>query len=157
MMSFSYQVCKAIIFAACITYCAVTSANAFGNDEYWVSGWGMGTKEAVITRGPGNEIYVACEEGSLTSSSIRFMLGGDGASGSNVTLTFEGADPEDFWIADGQITSDCHACAANFDRTVELLKSHASVHVRFENGLSARFSLRGSSKAIGECVAGFYR
>ena len=133
------------------------TAHAFGNDDRWVSGWGMGTKEAIVTKGPGNQIYIACEEGSLIPSSISFMLAGDGPSGTNVTLTFDNKDPEDFWISDGQIVSDCRACAANFDRAIGLMKNHASVHVRFENGLSARFSLRGSSEAIGECIAGFNR
>jgi hypothetical protein len=136
---------------------ATGSAHAFGNDDKWVSGWGMGTKEAIITKGPGNQIYVSCEEGSSLPSSISFMLAGDGPTGSNVTLTFDNEDPEDFWMSDGQITSDCRACAANFDRSISLLKNHSSVHVRFENGLSARFSLRGSREAIGECVAGFAR
>ena len=135
--------------------CFATATLAFGNDDSWVSGWGMGTKEAVITHGPGNEIYIACDEGSNLSSSIRFMLGGDDPKGKVVTLTFDGADPEDFWLADDIISSDCHACAANFDRVIELLKSHKTVHVRFENGLSSRFTLDGSSEAIGECIAGF--
>ncbi|MDP2738320.1 MAG: hypothetical protein Q8O82_06335 [Pseudorhodobacter sp.] len=146
-----------ILFSVAIANCAMTPARAFGNDEHWVSGWGMGTKEAIITKGPGNQIYVACEEGSTNPSSISFMLGGDGPRGDQITLTFDETDPQDFWITNGEITSDCHACAANFDTVIELLKSHNSVHVRFENGLSTRFSLSGSGEAIGQCVAGFYR
>jgi hypothetical protein len=130
-------------------------ANAFGNDEHWVSGFGMGVKEAIITKGPGNQIYVACDEGSGTGSSISFMLAGNGPTGDAVTLTFDGGDPQDFWIADGQIISDCRACAATFNTVIDLFKKHQSVHVRFENGTAARFSLARSSSAIGTCSASF--
>ena len=132
-----------------------SAVNAFGNDERWVSGYGMGVKEAIITKGPGNQIYVACDEGSGTGSTVSFMLAGRGPTGDAVTLTFDGREPQDFWIADGQIASDCRACAANFNMVIDLFKAHRTVHVRFENGLGARFSLTGSSSAIGSCTASF--
>ena len=133
------------------------SADAFGNDDHWVSGFGQGTCESVVTHGPENQIYVACDCGSLIVPSISFMLGGDGPKGDRILLTFDGTDPEEIWITDGEITSDCHACAANFDYVLGKFRKHSSVHVRFENGLSARFSLKGASKAIGDCEAAFYK
>ena len=151
-----FKTIKRLIIATALV-CLAKASFAFGNDDSWVSGWGMGTKEAVVTNGPGNEIYVACDEGSSLSSSIRFILGGDSPKGHAITLTFDGSDPEDFWLADDLISSDCRACAANFDRVIQLLKSHKSVHVRFENGLSSKFNLAGSGEAIGECIAGFYK
>lgn len=149
------------MFSRLISLCVLlmpSAALAFGNDTEWTSGWGMGTKEAIITKGPGNEIYVACEDGSLSPSSISFMLDGQSAGGGIVTLTFDGAPPEDFWTDEsGVITSDCHACASNFDRAILMLKTHNSVYVRFQNGLMTQFTLKGSKEAIGECIAGFYK
>lgn len=130
---------------------------AFGNDDYWVSGFGQGVCESVITKGPGNQIYVACDCGSLRPSTISFMLGGESATGDQITLTFDAEDPVDIWISDGVVTSDCRACAANFDYVISRFRAHNSVFVRFENGLSTRFSLRGANDAIGECASGFSR
>lgn len=130
---------------------------AFGNDDTWVSGFGQGIKEALIRKGPGNSIYVACEAGSGISSSISFTLAGKSPSGSSIVLTFDQQDPERTWVVDGRIQSDCRACAANFDHVLDNLKRHSSVHVLFENGDGARFSLAGSTKAIGDCKAGFYQ
>ena len=144
-----------LALAAAAAISLPNDARAFGNDERWVSGWGMGVKEAIITKGPGNQIYVACDEGSGSGSSIFFMLAGSGPTGDALTLTFDGRDPQDFWISDGQIISDCRACAANFSMVIDLFKKHRSVHVRFESGLAARFSLAGSSSAIGDCPASF--
>jgi hypothetical protein len=130
---------------------------AFGSDDKWSSGFGQGTKEALVTHGPGNKIYVACQEGSLTPSSIHFTLGGDSPNGDHVFLSFDDHDPVSVWISDGMITSDCRACAANFDFVVNKLKQYDSVYVMFENGLGTRFTLNGSSEAIGDCVAGYYK
>lgn len=134
-------------------------AGAFGNDDHWESGWGQGVAEAIITHGPGNQIYVTCNQGAAdyVGSGISFMLGGRAPTGSSVILTFDNEDPESIWISDGQITSDCRACAGNYEYVIERLKRHSSVHVLFENGDSARFSLAGSSEAITECVPDFAR
>jgi hypothetical protein len=83
------------------------------------------------------------------------MLAGDGPTGDAVTLTFDEGDPKDFWIADGQINSDCRACADNFNTVIDSLKTHKSVHVRFADGTAARFSLAKSRSAIGTCPASF--
>jgi hypothetical protein len=132
-------------------------ALAFGNDNEWVSGFGMGVCESLIKKGPGNDIYVACDCGSGLGSTVNFTLEGNAPTGNSILLTFDGEDPEEFWISDGKITSDCHACSANFDVVLERFKKHKSVHVRFENGLSARFSLKGANAAIGECISDFAR
>lgn len=133
-------------------------ATAFGNDDRWVSGWGQGIAEAIITHGPGNQIYVTCNQGAAdyVDSGISFTLGGMSPTGS-VILTFDNEDPERFGVTDGQITSNCRACAGTYEYVVNRLKRHNSVHVLFENGDSARFTLAGSSEAIAECVPDFYR
>jgi hypothetical protein len=147
-----------LILKSCIAVLMTAlSASAFGNDETWVSGWGQGTKEALIKKGPGNQIYVACQEGSSSPSSISFMLAGDSTKDDRVFLTFDSKDPEAIWVSNGEITSDCRACASNFDYVIERLKSHSSVHVQFTNGDATRFSLAGSTKAIGVCTASFYQ
>ncbi|QKW97066.1 MULTISPECIES: hypothetical protein [unclassified Agrobacterium] len=134
------------------------TAGAFGNDDRWESGWGMGVKEAIITRGAGNRIYVTCDDGAARdATAISFMVGGDSPKGSSVQLTFDGEAPEDYSLWDGEIKSNCHACASTYDAIINKLKSHRFVHVKFQNGNAAKFSLNGSTRAIGQCVADFYR
>lgn len=137
---------------------STNTALAFGNDETWSSGWGMGVAESIITRGPGNQIYVTCEDGAgRDATGISFMLAGKSPSGSKIQLSFDKKDPEDYSIWDGQITSSCRACAATYDDVIAKFKKHSTVHVKFANGLSSVFSLKGASKAIGSCIADFYR
>lgn len=141
-----------------IAVCTSTSALAFGNDDKWTSGWGMGVSEAVITKGPGNQIYVTCDDGADSNATgISFTLLGDSPKGNTIQLTFDNDDPEDYSLFDGKITSDCRVCASIYDSVIQKLKAKSSVHVKFSNGTSTRFTLKGASKAIGHCVADFYR
>lgn len=93
----------------------------------------------------------------MANSSVSFTLNGKEPSGNSVFLTFDNENPESVWISNGEITSDCRACAANYDYVVNKLRSHSSVHVMFTNGDAARFTLKGSSRAIGQCTPDFYR
>lgn len=130
---------------------------AFGDDNIWTSGWGQGWNEALVRMGPGNEIFVACNEGAGDeySSNIRFSLNGKEPTGESILLTFDGDIPRRIGIYGGIIDSNCRACAANFSFVVERLKRHKTVNVIFENGDAATFPLKGSSKAIGECWPSF--
>lgn len=130
-----------------------TAAAAFGNDDHWTAGWGQGIAEAVVTKGAENRIYVTCGEnyGRAGHTAISFTLVGRRPTGSTVTLTFDGSDPENYSIWDGQVTSDCRACEANCTAIKTKLKQHQSVHVRFENGDAAKFTLEGAAEAIGRC------
>lgn len=135
-----------------------SAAFAFGNDREWVSGFGQGISESIITKGPGNSIYVTCDVGAgMNATGIRFMLAGRAPTGHQITLTFDNLDPEDYSIWEGRVPSDCRACASVFEDIVKKMKKHNSVHVRFENGDSTRFSLRGAARAIGKCPADLYR
>lgn len=145
-------------FVLVIALCTSTSAMAFGSDSKWTSGWGMGVSEAIITQGPGNQIYVTCDDGAgRNATGISFMLGGDSSKGSSIQLTFDKGDPEDYSLWSGEVPSQCHACASTYDAIIQKFKAHSSVHVKFTNGLAAKFTLSGASKAIGKCVADFYR
>lgn len=125
------------------------------DDEGWKSGWGMGVSMAHVEKGPGNSIEVTCGE---RQTAVSFALGGDTPKGdSEVLLTFDNRDPVAFSMSNGRIDSDCHACAGNFDEIIRNLKRHSSVHVRFTNGMGTRFTLRGSSAAIGDCPADFWQ
>ncbi|MBZ0129779.1 MAG: hypothetical protein K8F59_11755 [Rhodobacteraceae bacterium] len=72
-------------------------------------------------------------------------------------MTFDNDDPEQIWISNGDITSDCRACMGNYEYVIRKLKSHRSVHVLFENGDGARFTLKGSSAAITDRTPDFAR
>jgi len=149
---------KRLVFACLVAISLPASVLAFGSDEQWTSGWGQGIAEAIITKGPGNNIYVTCGQGAgYDATGIRFMLAGKEPPGNSITLTFDGEDPTDYWISGGKITSDCRACAANYEEVISRLKRHQSVHVRFENGDATRFTLKGASEAIIECIPDFTR
>ena len=138
---------------------SASGADAFGRDDRWVSGWGQGLSEAAVTRGPGNRIYVSCDDDpNLSASTISFSLAGKQSTGSSITLTFDRADPQRFSLwPGGEVPSNCRACASNFDGILAGFRRHRSVHVMFENGDSTRFTLRQSSKALNGCVADFYQ
>jgi hypothetical protein len=138
---------------AAVTIPELTSA--FGRDDRWTAGFGQGVCEAVVTSGAGNQIYLACDCGSDRPSSISFTLAGRSAPGDRILLAFDSFDAESIWIADGEIISDCRACAANSDYVLQRLKRHSRVRVMFQNGDAATFSLKGSSEAIGDCRASF--
>ena len=85
------------------------------------------------------------------------MLAGRAPTGNNVTLTFDSEDPERISITEGEITSECRVCASNYEYVIDKLKTHETVHVMFENGDGARFTLNGAADAIAECVPDFAR
>lgn len=123
------------------------------SDNNWRSGSGQGVAEAEVTHGSGNKIYVACDSGSGYGSSIHFMLAGNSPKpNSEVLIIFDRKHPESFSVnKNGEITSECRVCAANFDYLIEQLKKHSSVYVRFSDGRESTFTLKGSAKAIGNC------
>lgn len=148
----------AVIFSSMLICSAIEDGLAFGSDDYWMSGWGQGIHEAIITKGPGNRIYVTCGEGAGPGhTGIDFMLSNQPPTGSSILLTFDNNDPESYSIWSGRIPSDCRACASVYEAVLEKLRRHRSVHVRFENGDATRFTLTGSSKAISECMPDFWR
>ena len=123
------------------------------SDNKWRSGWGQGVAEAEVTHGSGNKIYVACDSGSGYGSSIHLMLAGNSPKpNSEVLIIFDKKHPESFSVSkNGEITSECRACAANFDYLIENLKKYSIVYVRFSDGRESTFTLKGSAKAIGNC------
>lgn len=149
---------KAVLGAVMLLLGLHDEASAFGSDDKWTAGWGQGVAEAIVTKGPGNRMYVTCDDGAARNATkISFTLHGKSPTGRSVLLTFDNKDPQDFAIWDGEIRSDCRTCAATYDHVISLLKAHSSVHVRFENGEATRFTLKGASKTIGQCKADFYR
>lgn len=129
------------------------------SDHEWRSGWGQGVGEAEVTRGSGNNIYVACVEGqhSVSSSSISFKLAGDGPkNNSEVMLIFNGKQPITISTDRfGEVESKSHAGASVFEHLIDSFKKHNSVYVRFSDGREATFTLKGAKKAIGDCPSAF--
>lgn len=134
-----------------------SAAFSFGGDDEWNYGFGMGVKEAVVTKGPGNRIYVTCGQPIMGRSptAIQFTLMGKTPESGDVLLTFDGDMPRSFQIWKGLINSDSRVGDAQFTTIINLLKSKSMVNVRFPDGTNATFTLKGSSKAIGECPSDF--
>jgi len=55
----------------------------------------------------------------------------------------------------GELDSESNAAASVFDYLIERLKKHVKVYVRFSDGRESTFSLRGASRAIGDCRSRF--
>lgn len=136
---------------------AGTSAHAFGRDDHWVSGFGQGVCESVVTSSAGNRIYVACDCGSGRPPSINFELIGRSPQGSRIFLTFDAQNAEDIWVENGRISANCRACAGNFDYVLDLFRRHNRVRVMAQNGDAATFTLKGASRALGQCKADFLK
>ncbi len=126
------------------------------SDDVWRSGWGQGTAEAQVTHGSGNEIYVACEDGSGFSSSISFSLAGSGPKGSEVLIIFDNGKPESISVGrDGRVISDSRAGDSTFRYVLANFKNHRKVYIRFSDGRESTFTLNGAAKAIGNCRSTF--
>ena len=126
------------------------------SDKVWRSGWGQGVAEAQVTHGSGNEIYVACEDGSGRDSSISFMLAGDGPKSGEILMILDKGDPESIQVnSDGDIVSDNHVSDSTFLYVLDKFKRHNSVYIRFPDGRESTFTLKGATKAIGDCRSTF--
>ena len=149
----------ALLLTACFSLLFSINANAFGQDDKWTSGFGQGVSEAIVTHGPGNQIYVTCDKGAGRSdvTAISFMLAGKSPKGDHIVATFDNEEPFQVWIKDGQITTECHACADNYVYLIDKFKTHKWVHILFENGNGAKFTLKGAKEAISECTPEFYK
>lgn len=134
------------------------AAWAFGNDITWEAGGDQGVSEAIITSGAGNSIMATCDVGQDNNlTGITFEIGGTYPE-DYVILTFDGQNPEQVGLwGEGMITSSCRACAGTYDWVIERLKRHHRIHVMTKEGKSTTFSLKGATKAIGDCTADFYR
>lgn len=125
------------------------------SDSRWVQGYGQGVIEATVTAGAGNRILVACDT-SHRLTAMHVTIGGQTPTGDRLIFTFDDLDPASMFFPSGHLRSDNHAGADNFTSIIERLKRHGSVHVMTPKGDGARFTLAGSSAAIGECLADFY-
>lgn len=146
-------------FALALCVAAIpVAAMGFGRDDRWVSGWGMGVAEALVTAGDGNQIYVTCDQGAgRNATGIDFMLAGQSPSGDHVALTFDDDPSVEVSLWDGRIPSDCRACVSTYTFVTERLRAHNRVRVAFENGDQATFTLTGSRAAIVDCTPDFAR
>ncbi len=125
------------------------------SDDQWHSGYGMGVCEASVSSGAGNEIYVACECGSGTPSTIHFTIGGETPSSKHLFLTFDAKDAQYVSLWDGVIPSDCRACDDNFRYALEGFKGHSKVRVMLPSGEATTFTLKNATEALGSCVSSF--
>ena len=126
------------------------------SDNVWRSGWGQGTAEAEVTHGSGNNIYVACQDGSLINSSITISLAGKGPNGNSILMVFDAGNIESISVNKfGSIESDSRSGDATFRYVIDRLKKHKTVLVRFGDGRESTFTLNGASKAIGNCKSTF--
>lgn len=149
---------KAGAAAILLTQIVSVDAWAFGSDDHWTSGFGQGVAESIVTKGPGNQIYVTCDVGAeRNATGITFVLNGKEPTGGWVILTFDKNTPERFPTWGERIRSDCRVCADVYEAVINKLRRHSSVHVLFENGDATSFTLRGSAKAIGHCTPDFAR
>jgi hypothetical protein len=128
------------------------------SDDVWRSGWGQGVSESEVTYGSGNRIYVACHEPlSWGGSSISISLGGREFPNSELLIRFDNGKLESFHTDKrGYIESDSRVGDAQFHYLIDHFKKHKKVYIRAPNGYESTFTLKGSTKALGnDCKSGF--
>ena len=128
------------------------------SDDVWRSGWGQGVSESEVTYGSGNRIYVACHEPlSWGGSSISISLGGMEFPNSELLIRFDNGKLESFHTDKrGYIESDSRVGDAQFHYLIDHFKKHKKVYIRAPNGYESTFTLKGSTKALGnDCKSGF--
>lgn len=120
--------------------------NTTNAEEVWKSGWGQGVSEYSVSNGPGNEFYIACSE---DSTNIMPMIIGDSAPPkSNISIIID-ADEYEFGTDEkGHIPTDCHFCSDNFEALWNAIRKGQHMLVKFEDGRSSKFSLKGAGKAM---------
>ncbi|WP_035898767.1 peptidoglycan-binding protein [Labrenzia sp. DG1229] len=132
---------------------------AYDPNARWGSYTGQGIREASVTSGPQNQLLLACDPGASpfgAGSSLSIEIGGDKApGGSTGTMAFDGGQPIPVHFnADNSVqVENSNASIGQFNFIVSSLKRHSTVLVSLPNGKQVRFSLRGSSRAIGNCPA----
>jgi len=144
------------IITAIILVATVSAAAA----EEWKSGYGQGATEAWVELGPGNRIDLSCTGGfSHAITGVGFTLAGQSPpANSTILLIVDDQDPIEVPInGEQKLGSNNRAEASWFESVRDALKSGESAYVKYPDGTGARFSLSGSSEAIGECPADFWR
>ncbi len=142
-----------MIAAAAALLVACVASRTIAAEGRWSSDAGDGFRQARVAAGPGNEIVVTCDTGGGAGNAIEVFVGGaTPASGSLVSIIFDRAGPEEVLIdGEGSITTDSRETVGTFIGVIDGLKRHNRVTLRLADGREAVFSLKGSSKAIGDC------
>ena len=131
---------------------------AFANG--WSSEIQDGIKFASVQNGAQNAIEVSCDVGiNAPITAINFILNDtQPMANSPVRLTFDKKDPMFMTMdSEGGIGSTTSKGAQDFSTVLAKLKASSTVTVRIFDGSEAKFQLRGSSKAIGQCDPDFSR
>ena len=130
----------------------------FDPNARWWSDFRQGIREAGVKSGPVNELTISCDIGSPVNPGSSISIFVDDAkapAGSVGEMTFGRGRPIAITFnEENAITVDnSNASIGSFNYLIGSLKRHGSVLVRMPDGAQARFSLRGSSRAIGHCPA----
>lgn len=138
-----------------ISVMAIFAASQAHAEDGWARYMESEAVEAVVTNGD-SSILVAC---GYQIGFIEFRIENQKAPGQGVTLLFDDLPPKVYQIdSDGRIDSRSRVDVGWFESALLSLKSHNRVTVRFEDGLSKTFALKGSSKAItADCTPVYYQ
>lgn len=124
-------------------------------DSDWKSKTAKGITEAWVNSGPTNRVLVTCtKDDGEPVSGISFSVDGETPPpNSTVTMIFDGKNTISVTVDElGVLDTDCEACAEDFIKARDALKSGETVTVRFPDKSEASFPLAGSSEAIGTCT-----
>ncbi len=130
----------------------------FDPNARWWSDFRQGIREAGVKSGPVNELTISCDIGSPVNPGSSISIFVDDAkapAGSVGEMTFDRGRPIAITFnEENAITvENSNASIGTFNYLIGSLKRHGSVLVRMPDGAQVRFSLRGSSRAIGHCPA----
>jgi hypothetical protein len=132
-------------------------AQAFGEHDTWISGWGQGSAEYIILGKGQSQLYLACGDGSKSATLIFTDRNGHDVSmdsGKRLLLKIDDADAVD--ISD----TNSHAGDGSITWVWNHLRTGKQVIVSGENVRPATFTLNGAGQVLPEfgtqgCVSKF--
>ncbi|MBO9422378.1 peptidoglycan-binding protein [Labrenzia sp. R4_2] len=134
------------------------SAN-IGNYPVWGAEFGQGIVEASVGDGNGSELRLVCNISGLDTIASKLSFGPQSgvpsfaSAGSTVEFLFDGLHSAPILLNadDSFVVKKDAVSIGTFNFLIGRLKKHSFVVVKLPDGQQLKFSLRGSSKAIGLC------
>jgi hypothetical protein len=142
----------------------LNSANADWGKQFqdWFVGESKGSQTHSVGHDRPNNIFIDCNFGAdpIGGADISIQISNSPDSNSDVSFVFDGQETKVRTDGSGLITvrltnddgdrldAPCPACSAEFRRIWYGLRTAKSLIVRFSDGRSAQFSLKGAAQAF---------
>jgi len=116
----------------------------------WNADSGFGVTEWWTEKSDGDRFMLTCDEGDkLTGPGEMIVIDGSGPPAASTVVVQVDENNYRLTIDDaGQLDTACGGCDSEYDALWTALRRGRQMSVRFEDGRSSKFSLRGSAEAL---------